>query len=83
MVLCFGEPPAGASIAHGAVGARLMSVGDHPGADLRDPEGLLEQRFDARRGTVYLIRPDQHVAARWRAFDTGKVQAALARCLAA
>ena len=83
VVLCFGPPPAGASIAHGAVGARLMSVGEHPGADLRDPEGLLEQRFDARHGTVYLIRPDQHVAARWRAFDTGKVQAALARCLAA
>ena len=83
MVLCFGDAPAGASIAHGAVGARLMSVGEHAGADLRDPEGLLEQRFDARRGTVYLIRPDQHVAARWRAFDIGKIQAALARCLAA
>jgi 3-(3-hydroxy-phenyl)propionate hydroxylase len=65
------------------VSARLLSVGDHPGADLRDPEGLLEQRFDGRRGTVYLIRPDQHVAARWRAFDAAKIRAALARCLAA
>ena len=32
----------------------------------------------AKPGT-YLIRPDQHVAARWRAFDAGRVKAALAR----
>ena len=83
VLLCFGEPPPHAALAHGAVSARLLSVGDHPGADLRDPEGLLEQRFDGRRGTVYLIRPDQHVAARWRAFDAAKIRAALARCLAA
>jgi len=30
---------------------------------------------------VYLIRPDQHVAARWQGFDAGAVTAALGRCL--
>jgi 3-(3-hydroxy-phenyl)propionate hydroxylase len=40
------------------------------------------QRFDGQDGTVYLIRPDQHVAARWRSFDSNKVQAAMKRCLA-
>ena len=49
--------------------------------DLIDSEGLASHRCDARPGTVYLIRPDQHVAARWRAYDAAALQAALARAL--
>ena len=52
------------------------------GRDIDDVQGLLADRYDARPGTVYLIRPDQHVAARWRGFDTAAVTAALARALA-
>ena len=37
------------------------------------------RRYDAHPGTCYLIRPDQHVAARWRRFDVAAVRAALAR----
>ena len=44
-----------------------------------DVEGLVASRYDATPGTVYLIRPDQHVAARWRRFDAAEVRAALAR----
>lgn len=45
---------------------------------LTDSEGLVNRRCDARPGTCYLIRPDQHVAARWRHFDGAAVRAALA-----
>jgi 3-(3-hydroxy-phenyl)propionate hydroxylase len=52
------------------------------GRDFRNHEGLLTRRYDARPGTTYLIRPDQHVAARWRGFDPGKLNQAIERCLA-
>jgi 3-(3-hydroxy-phenyl)propionate hydroxylase len=45
-------------------------------------EGLAAQRYDARPGTAYLLRPDQHVCARWRQPVAGKLAAALRRALA-
>ena len=36
---------------------------------LSDAEGLAAARYDATAGTIYLIRPDQHVCARWRRAD--------------
>ncbi len=36
-------------------------------------------RYDARPGTTYLFRPDQHVCARWRKRDEVSLQAAIAR----
>ncbi|MCC7346114.1 MAG: FAD-dependent oxidoreductase [Variibacter sp.] len=56
-------------------GADLIVVGEQ----LDDPSGLLTQRLDARPGSTYLVRPDQHLAARWRGFDAAKVSAALRR----
>jgi 3-(3-hydroxy-phenyl)propionate hydroxylase len=50
-----------------------------PGTVAQDVEGLVASRYDATPGTTYLIRPDQHVAARWRRFDAADVRAALAR----
>jgi len=44
-----------------------------------DRDGLAARRCDARPGTCYLIRPDQHVAARWRRFDAAAVRAARGR----
>ncbi|OYV01313.1 MAG: FAD-dependent oxidoreductase, partial [Burkholderiales bacterium PBB5] len=38
-----------------------------------DSEGLAARRCDARTGTAYLLRPDQHVAGRWRKLDTAAV----------
>jgi 3-(3-hydroxy-phenyl)propionate hydroxylase len=45
-----------------------------------DPSGALKERYLGDAGSaVYLLRPDQHVAARWAAFDRAKVEAALAK----
>jgi 3-(3-hydroxy-phenyl)propionate hydroxylase len=53
------------------------------GRDLTDAEGLVAARFDGRPGSCYLIRPDQHVAARWRSFDLAAVRAAIAQACTA
>ncbi len=76
-LLCFGEPGV-ASVAVGDVPARVLRVG----TDIVDAEGVLTERYDGQPGTCYLIRPDQHVAARWRRFDKALVESALRRCLA-
>ena len=52
------------------------------GVDVEDVQGLAAQRLDARPGTAYLVRPDQHVCARWRAPEETAVRAALARATA-
>ncbi|MBC7715899.1 MAG: FAD-dependent oxidoreductase [Pseudorhodobacter sp.] len=41
-----------------------------------------KQRYDARPGTVYLLRPDQHVCARWRTPTHAAVQNAIAKATA-
>ena len=46
---------------------------------IADDEDLLAERYDVWPGTVYLFRPDQHVCARWRAFDVAEIRAAIAR----
>jgi len=75
-LLSFGPAPS-AEVAFGGVTARVLCVG----RDLVDVDGLLAQRYDGQPGTVYLLRPDQHVAARWRRFDAALIERALARCL--
>ncbi len=44
-----------------------------------DTDGLVAKRYDLKPGTFYLMRPDQHVAARWRQFDSATVAAGLRR----
>jgi 3-(3-hydroxy-phenyl)propionate hydroxylase len=46
---------------------------------IEDVKGLLAERFDARPGTFYLLRPDQHIAMRARSLDPHAVREALAR----
>ena len=43
-----------------------------------DPTGALRDRYlGAAAQAVYLIRPDQHVAARWDSYDATALRAAL------
>jgi 3-(3-hydroxy-phenyl)propionate hydroxylase len=50
---------------------------------IEDVEGLLASRFDAKPGTFYLLRPDQHIAMRARSFDLGSVREAFLRATCA
>jgi 3-(3-hydroxy-phenyl)propionate hydroxylase len=76
-----------AALAEGGLGIKPvvvvqpgMSGISYPRIDvIEDSEGLLATRFDARPGTFYLLRPDQHVCARWRDFDATQVRSAVAR----
>ena len=54
----------------------LLSLGE---AD--DVAGMVRSRYGAAPGSFVLIRPDQHIAARFRAFDAAAIEAALARAL--
>lgn len=50
------------------------------GADLTlaDRDGHLRERYGVRAsGAAYLLRPDQHVCARWLTLDATRLQAAL------
>jgi 3-(3-hydroxy-phenyl)propionate hydroxylase len=59
------------------VSPRVLDV---PGVKvIVDAQGLVARRYDGQTGTTYLLRPDQHVAARWRQFDSQRVQQAVAR----
>lgn len=66
-------------------GLRVLAVAPPGGgwpedvALLVDGTGLARRRYGALPGTTYLIRPDQHVAGRWRRFEEGAIRGALDR----
>jgi 3-(3-hydroxy-phenyl)propionate hydroxylase len=47
-----------------------------------DRDGLIAERYDLRAGSVVLLRPDQHVCARWREPSADALRQALRRALA-
>ncbi len=55
-----------------ATGARIV---------IEDVHGLLATRYDGQPGTTYLLRPDNHVAARFRTFDLKLINAAMNRAI--
>ncbi|MCP4335465.1 MAG: FAD-dependent oxidoreductase [Gammaproteobacteria bacterium] len=49
---------------------------------LCDVKGMVAERYDARNGSAWLIRPDQHIAARMRAASVDRIRQAVARASA-
>jgi 3-(3-hydroxy-phenyl)propionate hydroxylase len=43
---------------------------------LVDAQGLFAKRYDAQPGSAWLVRPDQHVVARWRRVNRDAIAAA-------
>ena len=75
-LLVFGPAPAWA---HDLPGVKVLQIG----IDVIDHQALAAQRLDALPRTVYLVRPDQHVCARWRTPTEAAVRSALTRATAA
>lgn len=73
-LLWFGAAPAWAS----ALPLQVLAI---DGDSVVDTDGLAAKRYDAMPGCAYLLRPDQHVCARWRAPTEAAVRAAWARAL--
>jgi len=68
----------------------VLSRGDAPattlravtlGSDVEDHSGLAAARYGLAPGDAVLIRPDQHIAARFRATDAAAIRAAHAQAL--
>ena len=84
-LLAFGDdisPDAARKLAEGTIACQLVQVGGAARDDrivIQDKDGLIATRYDARPKTCYLMRPDQHVCARWRAFDPVAVRDAIHR----
>jgi len=71
-----------AAFAPGTVPVRTLVIAPQgqggPGI-LEDSEGVFAARYDATPGSFYLLRPDQHLCARWRGVDAQAVGEAVAR----
>ena len=74
-LLHFGPALQQKSVDLNGISASIINIDSKPYSDV----DILTERYDGQPGTTYLIRPDQHVAARWRQFDEDKVRTALAR----
>jgi 3-(3-hydroxy-phenyl)propionate hydroxylase len=58
-------------------GIRLATIGE----DIVDKDGTLARRLDLTPGAALLLRPDQHLCARWRYVDAVKVASARDRAM--
>jgi 3-(3-hydroxy-phenyl)propionate hydroxylase len=60
----------------------IAARGQSAGHGHEDSAGLFAARYDALPGSAWLLRPDQHICARWRRPDPAALRRALRRALA-
>ncbi|MES2511624.1 MAG: FAD-dependent oxidoreductase [Pseudomonadota bacterium] len=70
--------------AEGVVSMTVLVIGkaSNQHVDLVDADGLLAHRYDMQPGGAILLRPDQHLCARWRTPTSASLRAALQRATA-
>ena len=73
----------GFALLHRPNGSELPAISGLPLIEVAESDEMLIQRFDLMPGSVYLIRPDRHIAARLRAHEHGALIFALQRAGAA
>ncbi|HPY40806.1 MAG TPA: FAD-dependent monooxygenase, partial [Thiolinea sp.] len=57
----------------------VLSIGN--GQNLADKDEHFAKRYDAQSSTAYLVRPDQHVCARWKQATAEQIKAAIYQAL--
>ncbi|MFZ2157380.1 MAG: FAD-dependent monooxygenase [Bradyrhizobium sp.] len=64
------------------VALRIQRQGSAATADaIADADGEIARLFDAQPGTLYLLRPDLHIAGRWKAIAADEVLHTASLCL--
>ena len=90
MLFCDGSPNAGQATLLAQLGEldkRFVSLlvrchGSPPkAASIADADGEIARLFDARPGTFYLLRPDLHIAGRWKTIDAAEILRTANLCL--
>ena len=80
-----GAQPSGAELPRTAAGMEVKTVrilrdpGQALENDIIDTDGAVADALNLEPGGALLLRPDNHVMARWRQADAGKISAALQR----
>ncbi len=61
--------------------ALLVSAAGSAAGAIADTDGEIARLFDARPGTFYLLRPDLHIAGRWKALVADEILRTASLCL--